>query len=109
MRLRSAHRLIGLGLLTSIALLATVFPAGQRVRVRLGQTISSATAKSGESWEGTLASDVVVDGKTVAKKGAPVRGRVAEAKSSGRLSSPGILRLKVTSINGMAVNSNSIS
>ncbi|MGE5645507.1 MAG: hypothetical protein ACM336_06920 [Acidobacteriota bacterium] len=99
---------IGL-LFTAVALMAARFPAGKTVRVRLGQTISSATARSGDAWAGTLASDVTVDGKVVAKRGASVKGRIVEAKSSGRLSSPGLLRLRLTSIDGTAVGSSTVA
>jgi hypothetical protein len=99
--------MIGL-LLAAAALVAARFPAGKTVRVRLGQTVSSATARNGEAWEGTLAADVAVNGKVVAKRGAPVRGRIAEAKSSGRLSDPGVLKLQLTSIDGTRVQSGSV-
>ena len=89
-------------MLVSLAIAA--IPSGTEVRVRLGQTISSDKAKSGESWQGTLADDLVVDGRTVAKRGANVSGVVAEAKSSGRLSDPGVLKLKLTSVAGQHVN-----
>jgi hypothetical protein len=92
------HRAFALSLLAAISLGAIMLPAGKQVRVRLGQTISSAKAKSGDHWEGTLASNLIVNGQVVASKGSPVRGRVAEAKSSGRLSSPGVLKLQLTSI-----------
>jgi hypothetical protein len=98
---------IGL-LIAAAALMAARFPAGKTVRVRLGQTVSSATARNGEAWAGTLASDVVVGGKAVAKRGAPVKGRIVEAKSSGRLSAPGVLKLRLTSIDGTAVASGSV-
>jgi hypothetical protein len=90
--------------LTLISLAVAAIPSGTDVRVRLGQTISSDKAKSGESWQGTLAEDLVVDGRTIAKRGANVSGVVAEAKSSGRLSDPGILKLKLTSVAGQHVN-----
>ena len=77
---------------------AVGLPAGKLVRVRLGQTISSASARSGGAWEGTLASDLIDNGKVLARRAAPVRGRIVEAKESGRLSSPGVLRLQLTSI-----------
>ncbi len=91
------------GLLAGTAAWAARFPSGKIVRVRLGQTISSASASNGDSFEGVLASDVVVAGKTIAKRGAPVKGRVVEARSSGRLSKPGVLKLRITSIDGTAV------
>ena len=55
-------------LLAAFSLWAAELVPGTRVQVRLGQTISSATAHSGDSWSGTLASDLVVDGKTIAKR-----------------------------------------
>ncbi len=94
-----------IAILTLAFAAAAQFPAGKVVRVRLGQTISSASARNGEAWTGTLAAPIVVNGKTVAAKGAAVHGRVVEAKPSGRLSAPGILKLQLTSIDGRAVRS----
>ena len=90
-------------LLLATTLGAARFPAGRTVRVRLGRTISSASARSGETFEGTLASPIAVNGKVLAHRGARVRGSVVEAKSSGRLSSPGILKLRITTIDGTPV------
>jgi hypothetical protein len=98
------------GLVTTLCLVAAAtaaaanFPAGKIVRVRLGQTISSASARNGETFAATLASDVTANGKTIARRGAPVRGRVVEARSSGRLSKPGVVKLRLTSIDGAAVS-----
>ena len=79
-------------------------PAGTEIAIRLGQTISSATAKSGDKFAATLARDLVVEGKTIGKKGATVEGRVAEAVASGRLSKPGVLKLALTSVNHVPVS-----
>ena len=62
---------------------AEQIPAGTTVSVRLGQTISSDKARAGDSWAGTLSSDVLVDGHVVARRGDPVQGRVVDAKASG--------------------------
>jgi hypothetical protein len=77
---------------------AQSIPAGTRITVRSGSEISSASAKAGESWEGTLARDLVVGGKTIAKKGDPVHGTVTSSKSSGRLHAPGQLAIRLKSI-----------
>ena len=70
----------------SSALILTTFaqtiPAGTHITVRMGQEISSGTAKVGNHFEASLAHDLVVKGKTVAKAGAPVRGKVTLAKSN---------------------------
>lgn len=91
----------GFAITLALALVAAAetIPAGTHLTVRLGQELSSATAKTGERFEGTLAHDAVVNGKTVAKAGSRVNGTVTNAKSSGRLHKPGILTLRLTSIN----------
>src|SRR2546425_9031583 len=80
-------------------------PAGTRVTVRMGSGINSATARSGQMFDATLARDLVVNGKTLAKAGAPAHGKVTYAKSSGRLHDPGELSLRLTlvEVNGRNV------
>jgi hypothetical protein len=94
-------------LLSSLFAFSVTIPAGTHVSVRLGQEISSGKAETGQSFQGTLAKSIVVNHKTVAKAGAPVRGKITEAKSSGRLHAPGELTLRLTSINGHAVHTTS--
>ena len=76
----------------STALILTGFaqtiPAGTHISVRMGQEISSGTAKVGDRFDATLARDLVVGGKTIAKAGSLARGKVTLAKSSGRLHAP---------------------
>src|ERR1051326_1256247 len=84
---------------------AATIPAGTKVTVRMGSELSSGTAKAGETWKGTVAKDVVVNGNTVAKTGDEVTGKVVTAKSSGRLHAPGQLTLRLTSVNGEPVHS----
>ena len=98
---------IALLALTALAGAAAI-PAGTPVTVRLTSQISSGTAQAGQAFEGTLARNVVVNGKTVAKAGAPVKGRVTRAKPSGRLHAPGQLTLRLTSVNGQPVRSSAV-
>jgi len=86
-----------LALLAAMAAAQTI-PAGTRITVRSGTEISSASAKVGEQWNGVLARNLVIGGKTVAAKGSPVSGRITLAKSSGRLHAPGQLSLRLTSV-----------
>jgi hypothetical protein len=88
---------------------AQAIPSGTTVSVRLGQTISSDKARSGDSWAGTLTSDVLVDGRVVARRGDPVQGRVVDAKASGRLSGTALLELQLASINGAPVTTSTVS
>ena len=86
-----------------IFLLATVvgaqtIPAGTHLTARTDSQISSATAKAGDRFNANLANDLVVDGKVLAKAGAPAKGKVTYAKSSGRLHDPGELTLRLTSV-----------
>jgi hypothetical protein len=84
-------------------------PAGTMVSVRLGQTISSEKARAGDTWSGTIHERIVVDGRTVARRGDPVRGTVVNAKSSGRLSGRALLELQLTSIKGIPVITDTVS
>jgi hypothetical protein len=80
-------------------------PAGTAVSVRLQQAVSSASSRAGDKFEAVLDEPLVIDNKTVAEKGTPVTGRVVQARSSGRLTNSGYLRLTLASItlNGKAV------
>src|SRR5258706_13425971 len=98
-----------LALVVLLALVSTMsaatIPAGTPVSVRIGTSLNSGANHTGDTWEGTLAKDVVVGGRTIAKRGDPVKGKVTLAKSSGRLHAPGQLSLRLTSINGEVVSS----
>jgi len=83
--------------LTLLAAAQTI-PAGTKITVRTGSELSSGKATAGEAFDATLAKDLVVNGTTLAKAGAPVRGKVTLAKSSGRLHAPGQLSVRLTSV-----------
>jgi len=73
-------------------------PAGTAITVRLQSSISSASAHSGESFDAVLDQPLVIEGKTLAAKGAEIKGRVVDAKQSGHLHSSGYLRLTLASL-----------
>ncbi len=73
-------------------------PEGTSIRVTLDQTLASDQNRSGDEFRATVAEPVVMDGKTVIPKGAAVRGRVVEARESGRLETPARLRLALDSV-----------
>lgn len=73
-------------------------PAGTELSVRLVSAISSGTASAGSSFEGTLASPLVVGGVEVAAVGSAVSGTITNAVSSGRLSKPAELGLTLNSL-----------
>jgi hypothetical protein len=87
---------------------AAEFPAGTKITVRTTSELNSGTAKAGQAWDGVLTKDVIVNGKVVARAGAPVQGKVTSAKSSGRLKAPGQLSVRLTSVDGKAVTTGSL-
>src|SRR5262245_31877554 len=105
MKLPKNLRVLAAVLVLSLAASAanTTIPAGTRVTVRLSQSIRSETANTGDTFDGAVANDVVMNGATIAHAGDPVKGKVTHAKSSGRLHAPGELTIRLTSINGQPV------
>jgi hypothetical protein len=95
-------------LAASLASAATI-PAGSHATVRLNTSLSSATARTGEVWSGTLTHDITEHGKVAARAGAPVKGKVTYVNRSGRLHKPGALTLRLSSINGETVYSSAVS
>lgn len=95
-------------LAASLAGAATI-PAGSHATVRLNTPLSSATARTGEVWSGTLTHDIVEHGKVVVRAGSPVKGKVTYVNRSGRLHKPGALTLRLRSINGETVYSSAVS
>src|SRR4051794_33996285 len=96
-------------LLLAISAAAQNIPAGTRISVRVGSELNSGKAESGQTFEGTLARDIVVGGKTIARSGSNVRGKVTNAKSSGRLHAPGLITVRLTSVDGVPVQTTSVS
>jgi hypothetical protein len=111
----AVRRLLALILtaLLTVTALGQEIPAGTRITVRTGSELNSGKATVGQAWQGSLSKDLVVNGKTIAKAGSTVHGRVSATKSSGRLHAPGELSIRLTSVetrNGrVAVKTLSIS
>ena len=82
----------------AVAAMATTIPAGTRITARISSQINSGTAKAGQSFDANLTHALVVNGKTLAKAGAPARGKVTYVKSSGRLHAPGEVSVRLTSV-----------
>ncbi len=89
--------------------MAAEIPAGQHINVRVGSELSSGKVSTGQSFDGTLTNDILVNGKTVAKAGDSVRGKVTYVKPSGRLHAPGELTVRLTSVNGIPVRTSAVS
>ncbi len=77
---------------------SAVIPSGTEVQVRLNSQLDTAAAKAGQTFEGTVAEPVVVNGRTVLAQSTAVSGRVVDAVSSGRLKKPASITLELTSL-----------
>lgn len=75
-----------------------IVPAGTVLTVRLGQTVGSKISSAGQTFTATLASPVVVGGKTAIPSGASATGTVVDAKPLGRFKGGASLQLRLTSI-----------
>jgi hypothetical protein len=80
------------------AVAPTVIPAGTTLTVRLGETISAKNATAGQSFTGTLARAVSVEGREVMPSGSNVSGEVTEAQSAGKFKGAGVLAVRLTSV-----------
>jgi hypothetical protein len=96
--LRKTLKITAVAALFTLLASAQTIPAGTHLTVRMGQELSSGSAKVGDRFDATLTHAMVVGGKTLAKAGAPARGKVTLAKSSGRLHAPGQLSVRLTSV-----------
>jgi len=76
----------------------TVIPAGTRLHVELLEAVGSDKNRPGDSFTGTLAEPVVIEGKTVLEKGTRVRGLVLDAKESGRVKGRASIQLTLTDV-----------
>ena len=77
---------------------AQTVPAGTHITVRTDSQINSASAHIGQQFRANLTRDLVVNNKTIARAGAPAKGKVTYVKSSGRLHAPGQVTIRLTSI-----------
>lgn len=84
-------------------------PSGAKIIVRTSQELSSATAKNGQQWTGSLVNDIRDGDNVVAAQGSTVNGIVTDAKSSGRLGGKALLSLQITSVNGISVATDTLS
>lgn len=77
---------------------AITLPAGTDIPVRLQQSIASNHSHSGEPFAAVVARPIVIDGKTVIPKDAPVNGRIEYVRQSGRLSGVARMRLSLETL-----------
>src|SRR5262245_57633590 len=62
-----------------------VIPAGTKIAVRTTTALSTKDVETGAPFSGSLSAPLVVKGETIAPKGAPVEGVVANSDDGGRV------------------------
>ena len=85
-------------LLPALAQASGTVPAGAKISVVTDQSVSSKTAKIGQTVSGTVAQDVTSGGKVVIPKGSAAKLTVSGVQASGRLSTPAKLYLRLRSV-----------
>ncbi len=75
-----------------------VVPAGTPIRFKLLRTVSTATAKSGQSVPAELTAPIVINGNTVARAGAPAVVQIRSVEASGRIGGSASLNFSLSSI-----------
>jgi len=75
-----------------------VIPAGTVLVVTTSQALSSNSSHASQTFLGTLAQPVSVEGRTALAKGATVSGTVVTAKAKGKIKGEGELALALTSL-----------
>lgn len=78
---------------------AVVIPTGTVITVRLAQAVGSKISEVGQSFSGTVATPIEVEGKVAVPSGAAATGTVVDAKPLGRFKGGAVLQLKLNSIN----------
>jgi uncharacterized protein YpmB len=83
-------------------------PTGTTLQVALARELATDKDQAGDAWDGTLASDVVVNGQLVWSAGTRVRGVITQSVPAGRLASgKGALGIKVTEVGGVGLDTDS--
>jgi len=77
---------------------AVTIAAGTPIKIRTQTTLSTKETKTGDSFTATLAEPIVVDGNTVAPRGAQVTGLVVDSDPGGRVKGVATLSVRLTQL-----------
>lgn len=75
-----------------------MIPAGTTLPIRITQTLDSATTQQGDSFSGTVASDVVVNGVVAIPHGSAVYGRVDAVQEAAHFKGSSLLTIELTGL-----------
>ncbi|HTF69094.1 MAG TPA: BON domain-containing protein [Edaphobacter sp.] len=74
-------------------------PSGTTIPVRITQTLDSASTQQGQSFSGTVATDVMADGLVAIRQGTGVGGRVSAVQEAAHYKGNSLLSIELVSIN----------
>jgi len=74
-------------------------PAGTTIPIRLTQTLDSATTQQGDSFSGSVASDILIDGLVAIPQGSNATGRVDTVQEAAHFKGNSLLAIELTGIN----------
>jgi predicted small lipoprotein YifL len=75
-----------------------IVPSGTTITISLGSALGSKLSQSGQTFNGTVAKDVIVGNKVVIPQGSAVSGTVTDAKPLGKFKGGAELQLRLDSI-----------
>jgi hypothetical protein len=75
-----------------------VVPAGTNITIKTTEALGSKLSQTGQTFTGTVAQGVTVEGKTAIPAGSSVTGTVITAKTKGKIKGEGELSLTLTSV-----------
>jgi len=75
-----------------------VVPAGTNITIKTGEALGSKVSQTGQTFTGTVAQGVTVEGRTAIPSGSTVTGTVVTAKTKGKIKGEGQLSLTLTSV-----------
>jgi len=73
-------------------------PSGSTIPVRVTQTLDSATTQEGQTFSGTVASDILVDGLVAIPAGSGVQGHVDAVQEAAHFKGSSLLTVSLTGI-----------
>jgi hypothetical protein len=74
-------------------------PPDTTLPVRVTETLDSGTSQQGDTFTGSLATDLVIDGIPVLRQGTPVYGRVVDVQEAAHYKGSSLLSVELTAIN----------
>ena len=74
-------------------------PADTVIPVRITQTLDSASTQQGDTFTGTVATDIYIDGLVVIPQGTTVSGRVSAVQEAAHYKGNSLLTVELTGIN----------